>query len=853
MRHLLLLATLCCLCLQVVQGDEAKTPLHVEPFDDAYEPAHIAMMATSFSVAGVLILVVLGSLVVRGKASLANMLLVMVFAAVIVVGMVSWIITYVEMRDEMQEKVQSLIILAGDGVDVSILRTLESGVTIGKMYERMRAFEVTSMNDTFPAPVPVLHALRQSFVGKDAAISSLYYGSKWGYTMGGGPVKDQPELFSGYLGYPGTAPRSIVQGFNCRGWDLDNAGCATVDCSTSAGVNCGATCLIYNSTNCFSKDVGSSRIIYFNTPWGKVVPPATTENTWAYEPRGRPWYIDGMAADGEPVWTAPYAFAVSDSEIPQIGFSYEFAVKHPTTGEAEGVFAVDYTLGSLHQVLLGLIPTKHSSILMSDLSGNLFASSTFASDVATIKIAPDGKKSYEVANVFTHSRAEIRDVFHDIRRVVGSLNEASQLRRLIQLSDSTLLVSPLNMTGLYLLIVVEVPHKDILEAVNDASTLSLAVVLIISVVLAGLVSGLIYVLASKLERLSQDMHDVAWMKVEDTNIEANSIVSEIHSMQESFALLVKNMMEYRQFLPQTLLADEPDEDSAESAQGSEKSRSRSTRLSSRETPTSPTKQRDVFDTALSGRNISVVCLNWCGTHARLCEACGDGAVASFTSAFSAYLEGALASAKQTRGVIDHFSGDRICVMFNAATSASGHTRRAVDCATLVKNAQTGRAVAGVATGHGMCGNAGCHGLKKYCAFGRVVSSAHALVRLAGNLDEEIVTEDSAVEAISHFFTLKWLRRVQIRHDAKPILACAVKSAISGKKQEWMYELAAAVNPYADYNVAVTEMLDGNCTAAMQSVENLCEKATLVPEAEVDALKVRILACAAGAAEEPLAL
>ena len=52
-------------------------------------------------------------------------------------------------------------------------------------------------------------------------------------------------------------------------------------------------------------------------------------------------------------------------------------------------------------MLLGLIPTKHSSILMSDLSGNLFASSSFASDVATIIIAPDGKKSFKVANVFT--------------------------------------------------------------------------------------------------------------------------------------------------------------------------------------------------------------------------------------------------------------------------------------------------------------------------------------------------------------------------------------------------------------------------------------------------------------------
>ena len=563
MRRLLLLATLCCLCLQAVQGAVSKVPLHVEEFDDAYEVAHIAMMATSFTVAGVLVLVVLGSLVVRGKASLANMLLVMVFAAVIVVGMVSWIITYAKMRDEMQEKVQSLITLAGDGVDVAILRTLESGVTVGELYKKQYAYRQTSMNDTFPGPVLGLHALRRAFKGKDAAILGLYYGTKWGYTLGGYPSRTDPDEISMYLGYPAAAPISMLQGFNCRGWDLENAGCETVDCSTSASVHCGATCLIHNTTNCYWKNAGESRIIYFDTPWGEVVIPPTTERTWAYEPRLRPWYLDGMAADGEPVWTAPNTFA-SSVGVPEIAFTYEFAVKHPVTGEAEGVFAVDYTLGSLHDVLLGLVPTKHSSILMSDLSGSLFASSSFASDIATVVIAPDGTKSFKVADVFTHARAEIRDVFHDIRRIVGSLNEASQLRRLIQLSDSTLLVSPLNVTGLHLLIVVEVPHKDILEAVNDASTLSLAVVMAISVVLAGLVSGLIYVLVSKLESLSQEMHNVAWMKVEGTTIEeADSIVSEIHSMQESFALLVKNMIEYRQYLPQSLLAESEDEEECE--------------------------------------------------------------------------------------------------------------------------------------------------------------------------------------------------------------------------------------------------------------------------------------------------
>ena len=875
MGRLLLLATLCCLGLQAVQCGETTTPLHVEPFDDGYETAHVALMCTGFSVVGILVIVVLGSLVVRGQASLVKMMLGVVFAAVVVVGMVSWVITYATMRDEMHEKVQSLIILAGDGVGVSILRTLESGVTLGRMYKKMHSYKLTSMNDSYPAPVPDLLMVRETFVGIDAAIVSIYYGSKWGYTLGVWPRPIVPHNLTVFLGFPASAPLSELQYFSCRGWDHADAGCDTVNCSTSARANCGATCLIHNSTNCYSQHTGTSRIIYYETPWGDGMPEAEIAITRAYEPRERPWYIDGMAADGGPVWTAPYVFSTDFAgAVPVIGFSYEFAVKTPGTGEKEGVFAIDYGLGSLHNVLLGLLPTEHSTILMSDLNGVLYASSSLPDDIALITVDADGKKQYAVTNVFTHHRPKIRGVFVNLQRVVGSLDEASQLRRLIQLSDSTLLVSPLNMTGLSLLVVIDVPHEDILEAVNDASTISLAVVLVISVVLAGVVSGLIYVLGAKLDTLSQEMHDVAWMKVSGSQItEANSIVSEIRSMQASFALLVSNMLEYKQYLPRTLLeaAEAPDDDVEESVQvcgnwsltfpspplprkDSRHQASRTSTVSvtvsqasSHELATSP-KQRAVFDTALVHRNISVLCLNWRGTHARLNEACGEGAVASFTSAFSAYLELAMTSAKQSRGVIDNFSGDRICVIFNAVTSAVWHTRRAIDCATLMKEAQ---AAAGASTGHGMCGNAGCHGLKKYCAFGRVVSAAHALVRLAGSLNEDIVTEGAAIEAITHFFTLKWLQRVQLRHDDKTSLACSVRSAISCKKQaEWMYELEAAdANPYADYNVAVDEMLDGNFTAAMQSVE----KATLVPEAEVHALKARIRAGAAGASEEPLAL
>ena len=840
----ILFATLCCLCLQVVQC--AKTPLHVEPFDEGYEVAHIAIIATSFSVAGALALVVLVSLAVRRKASLANMLLVMVFAAVIVVGMVSWIITYAKMRDEMQEKVQSLIILAGDGVDLAILRSLESGVALGEVYKKMNAFQMTSMNESFPAPAVGLHVLRSSQRGRDAAITGVYYGTKWGYTLGGWPNPRNDSEFIMFYGYPQSAPLSDVQHFSCRGWDYADAGCDAVNCSTSARLNCGETCLIYNTTNCYSQH-NTSRIIYYPTRWGAPLPSQEVNATFVYEPRGRPWYLDGMAADGEPVWTAPYVFADKSFDLPmeEIGFSYEFAVKNSVTGEAEGVFAVDYALGSLHIVLLDLLPTEHSAILMCDLNGVLFASSSFASDIAIPNVDADGNIEWGVANVFTHPRSEIRDVFHDIRRVVGSLNEASQLRRLIQLPDSTILLSPLNMTGLSLLIVVEVPHEDILEAVNDASTLSLAVVMVISVVLAGLVSGLIYVLVSKLENLSQDMQNVAWMKVEGTAVsEADSIVSEIHSMQQSFSLLVKNMMEYRQYLPQSLLvaSDEDEPDSSETSTSHSQAKNSSPHMNIR---SKLRAQQQLFDSGLNDRNLSVMCCNWRGTHERLSSAKKGGTMQKFTDAYRKYLEAVMQTSKQMRGVIDYFNGDRVRVTFNAVMPAAQHTRRSAECASAIRGTcearGEGTVACGVASGASMCGNVGCTGMKKFIVFGKAVTAAHTLMRLAAIMSESIVVEGAAVEAVKHFFIMKRLRKLTLPNSEKPSLVCSVVSVIALlTDEERMYEMEAAhKNPYADYNNAVRLMYDGDYAAALECTR---KSTKAVAENELSALKERILAC-----------
>eukprot|EP00754_Rhynchopus_humris_P026182 Rhum_TRINITY_DN14998_c0_g1::Rhum_TRINITY_DN14998_c0_g1_i1::g.131338::m.131338 len=876
MRAALLLSTLLLLCLQAARCQGASKPIHIDSFDDGYEQAHVALMATSFTLVGVAVIGVIVSLVITGRVSLVSILVAMMLSAVVIVGMVSWVITYSTMRDEMQAKVQALIIAAGDSVDVSVLRALESGETIMRMYQRSHDYSVTSLNASFPAPVPVLHAIRRAFVDKDAAVNGMYFGTKWGYTLGTYPERGNASVLNMYMGYPATASVDQLRSFRCLGWDHAAAtGCEAVNCTAGGApaAVCAGTCKIYNVTNCYSRDVGTSRIIYYQNEWGNPYSNELTETTWQYDPHERPWYKLAMAAaDGEPIWTEPYVFAsqtYGDEELPDIGFSAAVAIPNPTTGEKEGVFAVDYTLGSLHATLVALRPTEHAAILLCSLTGGLYASSTYAGDIAEFTVDADGKRQYTLADGFTHPKAEIREVFHGVRRVVGSLEAAAGMRRLIQLHDSTLLVSPFAMSGLRLLVVIEVPHKDMLDEVNAASTLSLVFVMVISIVLSALLAGVIIVLVLKLKKLSNQMHHVAWMHVESSSAtKPDSIIEEIRSMQESFALLVNNMAEYKQYLPQSLVADTEDEktgdktdgcvaplspaslSSASTEQGTPPRRSPIPSHSS-DTSAKNVIHQQLFETGLEERSITALCYNWRGTHARVHAAKKGGSLVHFADSLSKYVESVLQTCKQARGVVDSFSGDRVCVTFNAVVSASQHLRRATDCAVVFPGKVAGGGiVCGVSTSTALCGNMGCSGLKNYSVIGKAMTAAHALVRVASIVNERVVMEEDTVEVVEHCFAVKSLRMVSLPNAEEATLVRSVLSKLStGAVAEWMYELEEAhkSDPYVDYNAAVHLLHMGSYGEALERLE---KSIGLVSENELSSLKKRILVCQTDGQPEP---
>ena len=220
----------------------------------------------------------------------------------------------------------------------------------------------------------------------------------------------------------------------------------------------------------------------------------------------------------------------------------------------------------------------------------------------------------------------------------------------------------------------------------------------------------------------------------------------------------------------------------------------------------------------------------------------------FTDAYSKYLEAVMQTSKQLRGVIDYFNGDRVCVTFNAILPAVQHVRKATVWATLLGPGVDGTVVTGIACGTSVCGNVGCTGMKKFIIFGRAVTEAHTLVRMAAILNERIVMEGVAAEQAGFFYYMKILCKLLLPNREKAALLRAVVSPIAVPEAgEWMYTIEAAKtkDPYTNYNAAVRQMYDGDYDEASASLQ-----ASATEAGELAALKQRIAACREADQPEP---
>ena len=300
------------------------------------------------------------------------------------------------------------------------------------------------------------------------------------------------------------------------------------------------------------------------------------------------------------------------------------------------------------------------------------------------------------------------------------------------------------------------------------------------------------------------------------------MVKEIKGLLFGMAAAASHLHELREFMPQSVLCVDIDEDSTESSKtaksisASRQSGSvRSSNLNS--AAHSITQNRAV---GVSWRKaVTVTCFNIKGFHACLKKG-QDGALGDHQR----YVEEVVRTSRTMRGIVDELFGDRISVSFNTVMVCGVHEQNAVLMSlrcTAPKDICAG-VHAAVCTGSAHIGNVGCVGLKKFAIFGTVVAASCSLVNCATAWGTNVLCNFEVTKATS--------ATIQFRHfmpallaGERTILTKAELELVQQDNQEWMYQLESAesANPNANHNA----LIEGLHTEEAEHLEKVFSEST----------------------------
>eukprot|EP01059_Diplonema_ambulator_P036846 TRINITY_DN942_c0_g1_i10.p1 TRINITY_DN942_c0_g1~~TRINITY_DN942_c0_g1_i10.p1 ORF type:complete len:808 (+),score=232.68 TRINITY_DN942_c0_g1_i10:67-2490(+) len=796
-----------------------------EHFSSELEPAKIGIIAASSAITGLALFSFLGLLFARKRVSARLAVCCVQWLIVIGVSLTAWGITYSQMKEAVETQVENLIVTIAGDLQEKLYNELDVATKINTMHGLMNNIHLATTNDSMDAVFLFLQAqwlLHKPQTGD--SIEAIYYANKYGYMHS---MSDNGQF--------ATWPKGKFSGPSNWVCQLDGAGAATHD-------NCDITNV---STATVIGSLKMTSVGYY--------PPVMTLGVYtkfSFDPRVRPWY----QYTTQSTWSVPYIF-VGDNIV---GVTATMGTKD-TNGDWDGVLAVDLSLRTLSRFILPLLPTKNTVILVYTTDGVLISGSLNATTQMT-----NQTDAMATMNVWASSDPTISRIVSVVNSNIGT--KAPTHTMVFHNGRHVVLAAPLTASGgLDLVIVVDIPYGDVLGQAEDASTTSLLLVFLLSLGCMALVAGGVTVALRPLRVLASNMQLAAWMKVEGLQ-KVDSRIIELRSMITSFETMVANLVEYKKYLPDALLAvqSETEEEVAGESHGDTGSRVSTNKTSLRSydrssvtmgTARAAAAVHQVFGSDMVQRHISVAVLRLHGMRSLLGG--GDG-YAGFQAVYCDFLECVQQQAKEHKGVMDAIFGDRVTLTFNAASSNSGHRHKL--CAALLRitklwreerqssHEQTAVLSAGAATGSTVCGNCGSKALKRFGVFGRCVGVARALEVHCGEQASIYISEQLTQSVEGRHDVLK-LRQVTFTSIGTPqIIAQLIRAKDTTHQGEWMYALQDSENTgYAAYNSALCLMLEGKYAEA----EEKLKRSPL--EGLNQGLRVRIRACVAGRVEEPVVL
>eukprot|EP01064_Diplonema_japonicum_P030086 TRINITY_DN5012_c0_g1_i1.p2 TRINITY_DN5012_c0_g1~~TRINITY_DN5012_c0_g1_i1.p2 ORF type:complete len:358 (+),score=79.55 TRINITY_DN5012_c0_g1_i1:1525-2598(+) len=315
---------------------------------------------------------------------------------------------------------------------------------------------------------------------------------------------------------------------------------------------------------------------------------------------------------------------------------------------------------------------------------------------------------------------------------------------------------------------------------------------------------------------------VAVMKLEHVDREQQlSSLEEVRLMQGSFLQMMTNLIEYRNYMPASVLQDEDSESDEDSKTESRKKSSNASSAVSQSMRSQSTRRVAAKQTAISGTEARQkrVTLLVCNV-VKFLDSVKD--VSAIPDNISRYLTMTLLHIKSTKGIPDSFSGDRLYVSWNGVRPCSSHKSAAYLCAThITKDTSLGRQYSvGIVSGDIKCGNMGCDGMKKFTFIGSLSSWIHIVERVGRGLGSTITIDQAASDEIVNIAYVRFLQHVTFRkHSPKVLILHQTMKSKDVAEEEWMYQLEEGANndPNKHYNASYVHFMAGEIAAAKEEL------------------------------------
>ncbi|KAJ9472905.1 hypothetical protein DIPPA_21596 [Diplonema papillatum] len=342
---------------------------------------------------------------------------------------------------------------------------------------------------------------------------------------------------------------------------------------------------------------------------------------------------------------------------------------------------------------------------------------------------------------------------------------------------------------------------------------------------------LVFKITAPILQLQKEMDYVARMKLENVDTKRSlSGLTEVRQMQTCFLEMLSNLKLFREFVPATVLVDSESEEEDDTLTRTAPDGScKDSAGRSHHSGKAGGGQKRSFDTAsrkqhTAGRSVS-------SSNGQQSSESGAGVAFASTeiknkdAAFAcvniknflqlgkegqvSLLQKTVAmvafAARDARGIIDAFVGDRILVLWNVVRVVPSHRLCATRFAVRVAAPHGAELSVGVAAGPVKCGNMGAEGVKKMNFLGAAHGWALCLERLARWHDGKVFTDSKVQHDISAYFLTRAIDVVTFLKVKKaPVVVYEVTGEKSVAEEEWMYQLKEGEDQ--DLNAAWNEAL-----------------------------------------------